>query len=618
MYLTLLTLIAFCCHLTSAFYLPGVAPKDYKKGNLVELDVNVLTSSNNLLSYDFYYERFHHVKPEQVDNKRENLGSILFGDRLHNSDFELNMLVNDTCATLGTVTIPAKDAKFINDRIKEGYQQNWFVDGLPAAEEMYDTTNEQTFYQIGFSLGQYDLSKPNQGPWLNNHYDILIKYHSDEQKELHRVVGVLVWPSSVAETKTENCAVDPRSPPTLKLDETKENKVTYTYTVRWEPSNVSWGTRWDNYLYVFDPNIHWFSIVNSIVIVLMLTGVIAMILIRALHKDIARYNTYGDEDAQEDFGWKLVHADVFRPPKNRMLLSVLVGNGVQLFCMSGVTLLFAMLGFLSPSSRGLLVTVALMFYICFASVAGYVSARLYKMNQGEFWKRNIFTTATLVPGVVFAIFLFLNFFLIGANSSAAVPFGTMFTLILLWFLVSVPMCAVGAYYGFKKDAIKNPVRTNQIPRQIPPGPWYLRPIPMMLLAGIPPFTAVYIELHFIMNSLWFGRVYYVFGFLAIVFGILGVTCSEIAILGVYFTLNAEDYYWSWRAFFAAGGSGFYVFLASVIYYVRSLTLDNLPSAILYFGWSLVMSVLFTVLTGSIGYWAGLYFVRKIFGAIKVD
>ncbi len=37
-------------------------------------------------------------------------------------------------------------------------------------------------------------------------------------------------------------------------------------------------------------NIQWFSIMNSLVIVLFLSGMVAMIMLRTLHKDIARYN----------------------------------------------------------------------------------------------------------------------------------------------------------------------------------------------------------------------------------------------------------------------------------------------------------------------------------------
>ena len=70
-----------------------------------------------------------------------------------------------------------------------------------------------------------------------------------------------------------------------------------------------------------------------------------------------------------------VHGDVFRPPQKGMLLAVLIGNGVQIGIMSLITLskdrrfdhgwivehdclfsVFACLGFLSPASRGALMT----------------------------------------------------------------------------------------------------------------------------------------------------------------------------------------------------------------------------------------------------------------------
>lgn len=44
------------------------------------------------------------------------------------------------------------------------------------------------------------------------------------------------------------------------------------------------------------------------------------------------------EDAQEEFGWKLVHGDVFRPPRKGMLLSVFLGQGTQIFIMTFITL----------------------------------------------------------------------------------------------------------------------------------------------------------------------------------------------------------------------------------------------------------------------------------------
>lgn len=35
----------------------------------------------------------------------------------------------------------------------------------------------------------------------------------------------------------------------------------------------------------------------------------------------------------EESGWKNVHGDVFRPPQYPMILSSLLGSGIQLFCM---------------------------------------------------------------------------------------------------------------------------------------------------------------------------------------------------------------------------------------------------------------------------------------------
>ena len=50
------------------------------------------------------------------------------------------------------------------------------------------------------------------------------------------------------------------------------------------------------------------------------------------------YRVFHQEEVQEDWGWKLVHGEVFRIPSRPMVLSVLVGNGAQLSAMVGITL----------------------------------------------------------------------------------------------------------------------------------------------------------------------------------------------------------------------------------------------------------------------------------------
>lgn len=71
----------------------------------------------------------------------------------------------------------------------------------------------------------------------------------------------------------------------------KETTIPWTYSVFWkEEKKISWANRWDLYLLSSDPQIHWYSIVNSLIIVLFLTAMVAIIMLRTLNKDIALYN----------------------------------------------------------------------------------------------------------------------------------------------------------------------------------------------------------------------------------------------------------------------------------------------------------------------------------------
>ena len=77
--------------------------------------------------------------------------------------------------------------------------------------------------------------------------------------------------------------------------------------LRVQQSDIRWASRWDTYLLMTDDQIHWFSIINSLMIVLFLSGMVAMIMMRTLHRDISKYNQLETaEEAQEETGWKLV------------------------------------------------------------------------------------------------------------------------------------------------------------------------------------------------------------------------------------------------------------------------------------------------------------------------
>ena len=220
--------------------------------------------------------------------------------------------------------------------------------------------------------------------------------------------------------------------------------------------------------------------------------------------------------------------------------------------------------------------------------------------------------------IIFTIFFILNFFIWGQQSSGAIPFTTMFVLLLMWFGISVPLVFVGAFFGFKAKLKDPPTRTNEIPRQIPSQAWYMGATFNVLMGGILPFGAIFIELFFIMTSVWLQRFYYVFGFLALVLLILLITCAEISIVLCYFQLCNEDYNWWWRAFLTAGSSGLYLFAYSILYFFTQLEIVGFVPTLIYFTYMFVFALLFFLITGTIGFFACYQFVWVIYGAIKVD
>ena len=315
---------------------------------------------------------------------------------------------------------------------------------------------------------------------------------------------------------------------------------------------------------------------------------------------------------------RLVHGDVFRPPTVApMLFAAFVGIGTQLLSMVGLVIVIAALGFLSPANRGSLMIASLLLFLVMGIVAGYSTARTHKMFNGTQWQRVTLLSALGFPGFIFAILLVLNFFVWRQRSVNAVPFPSMFAVLCLWLLVSVPLVFVGAYYGFKADTIEFPVRVSAMPRQIPEQPWYLRAPLTMAIGGILPFGTVFVELFFILTSIWLNQYYYVFGFLLLVYVLLLVTCAEISIVLTYFQLCSEDYRWWWRSMLVPAASGVYLYAYCVFYFAVNLDITGFTPQVLYFGYMGLVALAFSFITGIAGYLSTFIFVRRIYAAIKV-
>jgi transmembrane 9 superfamily protein 2/4 len=239
----------------------------------------------------------------------------------------------------------AKELRKLKARIVQEYRVHWYGNGislllsqfrrlldmLPAATKSRITDSkggQRVIYErgtvvmfvavpvradlqpaAGFPLGSVDGDEV----FINNHLSVVVLYHELEANDGSiNIVGVLVVPSrcaplsccpasnapgfcSIRQDHTKGPdhweeACTRRAHPQA-LDVTQETSIVYTYSVRWEKSPVEWSSRWDLYMGMGDSqSIHWFSILNSSMIVLFLTGMVALIMIRTLRSDLKRYD----------------------------------------------------------------------------------------------------------------------------------------------------------------------------------------------------------------------------------------------------------------------------------------------------------------------------------------
>lgn len=630
-----IAIVAVLIGCATAFYLPGTGPRNYHDAELVEVQVNAMSSVNTHIPMSYYsLPVCYPLKKLKGDN--QNFAEVLLGERKMPSPYEEISVGDDVkcrpvCEPL-EVLQAQKEA--LTKLIKEDYHMHFMMDNLPLAEVNAETGT----YSVGVPLGYVDQ---HGTAFVHNHLHFHIKYSEltpeDQQKHkakeqrtagailededldgLHRIISFVAHPMSVTFPDAQACTIN-QTMVSAGPQPADTNTIQWSYSVTWEESDELWSTRWDVYLNMDDHEIHWLSILNSTLTVFVLSAMVVLILMRTLRRDFSQYNTEVDpEDLQEETGWKLVHKDVFRPPAFGWLLAALAGSGAQLFGMTFIVLIIACLGFLAPANRGALFMALLLCFVLLGMYAGYVSARLLKLWGQAKW-RYIFVTATLVPGIAFTVFFINNLAVRTQSKTAAVPFGTILAVVAMWFGICVPLVFTGAVMGFRRATITLPVNTNQIPRHIPPHSWHTNPLVTIAIGGVLPFAAVFIEVFFIFGAVWLNRYYYVFGFLFLVMVILTITCAEIAVFICYFQLCAEDYHWWWRSFFTTGSCGVYLFLyASYYFFTSALKMTSFVPILLYFGYMGVLSLIFAVMTGTIGLAACFWFTRFIYGSIKIE
>lgn len=558
--------------------------------------------------YSYYALPF--CKPDQPlipETRIGGLGEILEGSELQNSDLPIAFGENVENARYCRMMLDEQSAQLLAYAVSNHYWYQMFVDELPvwgmvgeivADEDVIQELESHTERPHGIA----DLT------YLYTHKNFTIAYNGD------RIIEVNMTSENAQEITTGK-------------------SYDLTYSVHWVRTDRTFDRRFDRYLdsNFFEHQIHWFSLFNSFMMVVFLCGLVALILMRTLKADYARYMREDDVDAEagaaiaekaDDSGWKQVRGDVFRRPPHILLYSALIGTGTQLILLASIVILAALAGSLYVD-RGAVMKAAIVGYALTSAVSGFISGRFYRAyflpEESPQWIQVMLLTAALFPGLIFGTILLLNIVAWAYATTNALSFLTILKIFVLWAFVSLPLNVGGTILGRRfASAPKLPVRVNPVPRPIPVKPWYASPAFVCLLSGLLPFGSIFIETYFVFTSFWNYKFYYVYGFMFAVFVILGIVVSCVTVVATYFLLNSEDHRWQWQSFAAGASPALYVLLYAVYYFLFRTEMSGFLQTVFYFGYTALGCAALGITTGTIGVASASAFVHAVFSSIKMD
>ena len=285
----------------------------YEDNAEVVLWVNTVGPYHNRQeTYSYFSLPFCPGPKQQINHYHETLGEALQGVELEFSGLDIDFKHPISRTQFCSVVLDAERLAAFMYAVRNLYWYQMYVDDLP----------------IWGIVGDVSDSDPD-ALFVYTHKRLDFGFNGE------RIVDV----NLTSEGKTR-----------LELGAT----LAFTYEVSWSPSAVAFEDRFDKYLDAsfFQHRIHWFSIFNSFMMVIFLIGLVSMILMRTLRKDYARYSRDDDmndleRDLGDEYGWKQVHGDVFRPPSYPMLLSVFVGTGYQVATVAFFVIVIAIFGSVS-------------------------------------------------------------------------------------------------------------------------------------------------------------------------------------------------------------------------------------------------------------------------------
>ena len=327
--------------------------------------------------------------------------------------------------------------------------------------------------------------------------------------------------------------------------------------------------------------------------------------------------------------WKLVHGDVFRPPPHRIAFCATVGSGTQLFVMAIFVIIVGC--FEHYHHRGSVITTGTYVYAFSSIYGGYVSGLWYTRMGGENLGRLVMATALFFPLPSFLAWSLLNHVAIAYQSTAAFPFSYILLIFFLWAFVTLPLtgigCGLGRIKANRELANANmetpfPCRTNRLERMVP-GKTTCTEVTLgsavlqYFLCGFVPFLSMYVEFHYVFDSVWGTARYTVYGILLLSFFLTLANACLVSTLCLYHLLNCENWRWWWRSLISGFAVAFFI-IAYASYFFQNSGMEGLLQLAFYHVYTAVIAYAVGLVFAAVIFQANAHFLWYIYSQIKSD
>lgn len=631
-----------------------------------------------------------------------SLGQALSGLLPQSSGYEIIMKQDKYCQILCEANMDTTPNLWVK-LIQQEYYQNFVLDGLPAASilesEYMFTTRYWRGIPMGFEQRFEGIAGSENMVHIYNHMNFIIQYH-DMGNGKYQVTRFTMQPFSIQhkveyqqgkvslKNSLESCAGSDGS---LALSHTHYDmiakqgripqgvpmdQVIFTYDVIWQENvQTTWSKRWDIYVTMdkyIPAKVHWFSLVNSLILLTILLGVVVALL-RYHVGTVDGENPVNEAesnlqlDSLRDKGYTMIHTTYFDPPENETsvwLLTLFCGTGAQLLATILTTILLACTVEASFfSSNGRLFVCQLVLFALFGGVNGFVSMQTSKFLKADLgWKGIALASSLCFPSLTYAFFLFGQTIARVHHSSSLLSVPHQLIILCLWLVLMTPLTVAGSYVGHRLEPMLSiPTTPRSVVlrlvnyRAFQHGDrqtkcryvcflcllnvalvpllicwclrhWligvrykryhpYLNPFSLLLVSGAVGGSVVYVELYFILSAFWLRFYYSAYPFLFVIVLLFMITSAAVSMIFSFTQLTVEDSHSWWQQFLCGGSSGF-LFLTLSVGFMLEMELSQISSSLLFLGYTVWLALSVFLASGFVSLAASAWFAQTMFSIAK--